>query len=898
MPADLRRYATDVLLRDGTSMHVRAVQPDDGPRLREHFERLSDPSRYRRFFGAKRRLSDADLHGLLDLDYRDRMALAAVQGPDGAERIVGFAGWAVVERGDTGARAEVSFSVEDALQGHGIGTLLLEQLAALAHAGGVTEFEADVLGDNQKMLDVFAASGFGVTRSIDGGVFHLTFGTAETPTSASAHDARDQRAAGRSLAPVLAPRSVALVGASARPGSVGRALLRNLQGRFQGPLYLVNPHAELIDGAQVYPRVDAIGAPVDLAVIAVPAAGVESVVTDCARAGVRGVVVISAGFGETGPAGREVEHRLRALVRGAGMRLIGPNCLGALNTDPRIGLDATFAPTWPPAGNVAMLSQSGALGLAMLDQAQARGIGLSCFVSMGNKADVSSNDLLCWCHDDPRTRVVVLYLESVGNGRRFARIAPAVAREKPIVAVKSGRSAAGSRAASSHSAALASREVAVDALFEQAGVIRTATMEELLDVTALLATQPPPRGPRVGVVTNAGGPGILCADACEAHGLVLPTLDSATVTALRALLPPEAGLGNPVDVVATATTAQMAAAIRLVGADPNVDAVIAIYIPVLARNVDEMKAAIVSAAAGVPDTKPVLTVLMSSQGLPATASSGPRGALPCYRYPENAALALGAAQRWARWREQEPGNVISPPTMAERAVRAIVERIVRDAREPVWASPADCAALLRAVEIEVAVGEVVSPSATVEAAERLGYPLVAKAVAAGLVHKTEIGGVIMQIESAAQMAAAVDTLLERCAAHGLLLDAVHLQRQVAGGVEALVGVTSDATFGPLLVCGLGGTLVELTRDVTHHLLPLSDLDAARMLTKLRAARLLDGYRGAPPADRESLVRLMQRVSALALLLPELVEMDLNPVRVLAPGEGAVVVDARMRFEPA
>jgi len=896
VPLDASQYRADVVLRDGGSIHLRAIRPDDRPRLLAHFTGLSPVSVYRRFHGVKKHLTEAELRHFSELDFVHRVALVATLRVGDDERIIGVGRFDVTP-GDA-RRAEVAFAVLDEHQGRGIGTALLEHLAVLARGLGVVEFEAEVLGENNAMMDVFGGSGFTVRRALSHGVFHVSFPTEETPAAAAAHDRREREAAARSIAAILAPRSVAIVGASRRPGSIGAALLENVVRRgFRGAVYPVNPAAGEIAGRRAYATVAAIGEQVDLAVVAVPAAAVEAAVTDCARAGVKGLVVISAGFAETGPAGRSVEGRLRDFVRGAGMRMVGPNCLGVLNTDPAVSLNATFADSWPPAGNVAMLTQSGALGLAILDQVEALNVGISSFVSVGNKADVSGNDLISYWADDPNTRVVVLYLESFGNPRRFARLAPEVARRKPIVAVKSGRSAAGSRAASSHSAALASLDVAIDALFEQAGVIRTATLEELLDVAALLATQPPPAGARVAVVTNAGGPGVLLADACEAQGLTLPPLAPATMEALRALLPPQAGLGNPIDMIASATPAQFARAIELVGADPGVDAVVAIYIPVMVSRPDEIAAAIAAGAGCVPREKPVLTVFMSARGAPAALSQGPRGALPSYSFPENAALVLAAAERYGRWLRRPRGDVLKLSPFAVSAVRAVVERVQQGVSEAHWLEPADVETLLRAIGIGVAASAEVEPARAAATADELGYPLVAKAVAAGLVHKTEVGGVILGLRSAGEVTDGVRLLRERLAGHGLVLERVLLQREVSTRVEALVGVTTDPTFGPLLVCGVGGVLVELVRDVAYRLPPVSDVDAEEMLDRLRAARLLTGYRGQPPADRAGLVDVVRRISALVEIVPELRELDLNPVAVRPEGQGAIVLDARIRLGP-
>ena len=495
--------------------------------------------------------------------------------------------------GQPTTHAEVAFTVADAHQGRGVGTLLLEHLAAVARWQGIDTFEAYVLGENNRMLEVFEASGFTVQRALDTGVFHISFPTADTPQVRAASTERERAAAAQSMQAFLNPRAVAVVGVSQRGDGVGAALLANLQrAGFPGRLYPIHPHADRDQWpAGLSPRQRRGGA-------CRPGAhrrpGVQRWRTSwpiVPLAGVHGVVVLSSGFAEASAAGREAEQRLRTLVRASGMRLVGPNCMGMLNTDPAIALNATFTtPVLPPAGNIGMLSQSGALGLAMLDYVQTLHVGLSTFVSIGNRADVSSNDILAYWADDPRTSVLVLYLESFGNPRQFARLAPAVAQRKPIIAVKSGRSVAGSRAAASHSAALATSDTAVEALFEQAGVLRANTLQELFDVAVLLSTQPIPPGPRVGVVTNAGGPGILLADTGETHGLVLPELTPETQAALRTILPPQAGVANPVDMIAAATPAQYARTIELVGADATIDALVVIYIPPLVTDPVEIAA--------------------------------------------------------------------------------------------------------------------------------------------------------------------------------------------------------------------------------------------------------------------------------------------------------------------
>jgi acetate---CoA ligase (ADP-forming) len=843
-------------------------------------------------FAQKKTLEPEELRELTEVDFGKHVALAAVVSTDGAETFVGIGRYL---RGTAGT-AEVAFAVVDDWQGKGVGTLLLEHLAAIGRAAGVERLEAHVMADNHPMMRVFADSGFLVEQTLDASIYRVTIPTRETGSFRVASAQREFGAVARSIRPFFEPRSVALVGASRRVDSIGHAILNNLiTCGFSGAVYPVNPRATEIQGRPTFPSVEAIGADVDLAIVAVPAAAVREALADCARAHVRAAVVISSGFAETGPSGRAAQSELRTMVRAAGMRLVGPNCMGVLNAAPSIRLNATFAPTWPPHGNVSMSSQSGALGIAMLDHAKRIDLGIASFVSVGNKADVSGNDLLCYWANDPATHVIALYLESFGNPRRFARIAPQVARQKPIVAVKSGRSVAGARAAASHSAALVSPDIGVDALFAQAGVTRTNTLEEMFDVTAFLSTQPLPRGPRIGVVTNAGGLGILLADACEARGLELPPLDPSTLAELKSFLPRDAGLANPVDMIASASPEQYERTIGLVANDPNVDVIVAIYIPPVVTNPGAIARAIALGASKVPTDKPIAAVFMSSSGAPAALSQGPRGKIPTYAFPENAAMAIAAANRYARWRERPRGTIKTLPLERERKLRSIVERVTIDGAR--WLAPRDVAEILALADIPLAplVTVEADPEMAARTAAELGFPVVAKAIATGLVHKTEVGGVILDLESSAAVRDAVRTLASRLSAARMNLTGVLLQHQVADGVEAIVGVTTDPAFGPLLVAGIGGVEVELLRDVSVRLTPVSDVDSAEMLGGLRTAKLLDGYRGAPAADRNALRDIIEKVSALVEAVPELEELELNPVRVFPRGKGAMAVDARIRL---
>ncbi|MBK9034812.1 MAG: acetate--CoA ligase family protein [Myxococcales bacterium] len=689
---------------------------------------------------------------------------------------------------------------------------------------------------------------------------------------------------------MLKPKTVAVIGASRTRGTIGAEIFHNLIANgFTGAVYPVNPGAHSVQGVRAYPSLREVPEQIELAVIVVPAAGVPEVIDDCVATGVKAVLVITAGFGETGDAGRARQDELLAKVRGAGMRMVGPNCLGLLNADPAIALDATFAPTWPPHGNVAFSSQSGAVGLAILDYAKELGIGIHQFVSIGNKADVSGNDLIEYWGADPAVQVVLLYLESFGNPTRFLRICKDVARRKPIVAVKSGRTGAGARAASSHTGALAGSEVAVEALISQAGVIRTDTIEELFDVAMVLANQPVPRGNRVALLTNAGGPGIMAADACESHGLEVPELAPATVAALREFLPPEASVRNPVDMIASATPAAYERALPLLLADPNVDAVIVLFVPPVGTQAAAVAAAIQRGGAGA--TKPVLTSFMGMHGVPAALSSLREGRFPSYAFPEAAAIALARVVRYGRWLARGPGAIPALPDVdAERARRAL-------AGHHGWLPSGATHEVLAAYGLrQPASVDAADADAAVAAAHAVGLPVAVKLASATITHKTDVGGVVLDVADAAAVRQAFVDIRARLDAlgRGAEMAGVTVQPMIPRSAELFVGATRAPGFGPLIGFGSGGTAVELWKDVVFRVHPLTDADARDMLAQIRGQALLDGFRGAPAVDRAALIDVILRVDRMMGDLPELAELDLNPVVTRGAGQGAIALDARLR----
>jgi acetyl coenzyme A synthetase (ADP forming)-like protein len=652
----------------------------------------------------------------------------------------------------------------------------------------------------------------------------------------------------------------------------------------------VNRTADSVHAVRAYPSVTALGERVDLAVIAVPKEHVLSVADECGRAGVRGLVVISAGFKETGPAGARAEEQLAGVCRRPGMRLVGPNCMGVLNGDPAVSLNATFAPTMPPYGGAGFVSQSGALGLSVLDYAREFGIGIAQFVSVGNKADVSGNDVLLQWEHDPAVRVILMYVENFGNPRRFLETASRITKTKPIIVVKSGRSTAGARAASSHTGALAASDAAVDALLAQAGVLRAGSVEELFDMAMAFTGQPLPRSRRTAVVTNSGGPGILAADALATHGLELVDLHPGTVQQLAPLFPSEASIRNPLDMIATATAGHYRRALEAVLADPNVDSAVALFVPPLGVRQEDVAEAIVGAAAGHA-TKPVLAVLMGREGLPQGRAELHRAGIPAYVFPESAARALAALRRHREWRAR-PALAPQRFTVDARAAAAAVRGARAAGRRKL--SEFEALDLLTAYGIPTArtrFARHVDDAA--RAAAEIGYPVAVKVVSPDIVHKTDVGGVRTDIGTALELRQACAEMLDAVTrgAASATVEGILVHQMIRGGRETIVGFARDPLFGPLLMFGLGGVYVEALGDVVFRMAPIQALDAHDMVRGIRAVRILEGVRGASPVAFGALAEILLRLSQLALDLDEILEVDVNPL--LAFPDGAVAVDARV-----
>ena len=895
----------DQVLTDGTTVHVREVRPADASLLLAMWDRTSPASRRARFMGPFT-LDAANVGRFVDLDPSHQFAVVATRGRGDTERMLGIARY---EREDEPTHAEFAALVEDAEQGRGLGTILVREVALRSAADGITHLTGDILANNARMLNLVRQLGLEYQSGGDASVVRSDLDTRLTERFHAVMDEEERLAATAALTRFLKPETIAVVGASRNPQNIGGLVFDNaLRGGFRGAVYPVNPNATSVQGDATYASLRDCPSVPDLVMVCVPAALVNDVIEEAGQLGVKAACIISAGFAEVA-GGAPLQEELLARARSHGMRLIGPNCMGLMNGHGGIRMNTTFSRTFPRPGRVSMSSQSGALGLAVLQHVERLGLGISTFVSVGNKADTSGNDLLLYWEEDEDTDVILMYLESFGNPRKFSRIARRISRHKPIVAVKSGRTSSGERAASSHTAAISAGDTAVEALFGQAGVIRTDTLEEMFDVATMLASQGLPRGRKVAVLTNAGGPGILAADALESHGLEVPRLTDRTIAELSEFLPAEAGLSNPVDMIASASPEAYRRAMKVLGNADEIDAVFVIFIPTGTTETDDVADAMVAAKAELPSGVPVISVFMSSpsQGMPPALAAAN---IPAFSFPEAAARALGRVTTYSRWRRRPLGAIVQPDGMDPDAARAVVERVLAGVSAPTgaqarrgedggrWCSTEEASQILAAYGIPTARSALVTDADEGAALQREWNVPVAVKVAAAI-HKADVGAIALDLRSGAAVAEAIGRIASNLERHDLGEHAGSylVQEMITGGVEMVVGVTHDPSFGPIIVTGMGGTLVELLRDVAVRITPVTDEDVHEMLDELKMAPLLRGYRGAPPSDVPALTDLIHRVNAMVEDLPEVAELDLNPVFVRPEGQGVVAVDVRMRVKP-
>ncbi|GAA1783340.1 GNAT family N-acetyltransferase [Streptomonospora arabica] len=880
-------WEADVVLTDGGTAHLRPITADDGDLLRAFHSRLSPETIYYRFFAPYPKLSARDVDRFTNVDYESRVALIATI----SDVMVAVVRYDKVAEDE----AEVAFVVEDGHQGRGLASVLLEHIAAAATERGVSRFIADVLPENRRMINVFREAGYTAQQSFDEGVIRLTLDLEPTHDAEEVMRAREQRAESRSIARLLFPASVAVIGASRTAHTIGQSVLRNLlDGDFKGPVYPVHPTAKAVAGVRAYTGILDVPDTVDLAVVAVRADMVVDVVEECAQKGVHGLVVVSSGFGEAGPEGRERQDELVRTARAAGMRVIGPNCLGIANTDPEISLNATLAPYVPPRGPIGFFSQSGALGRAILQSVAGRGMGLSTFVSAGNRADVSGNDLVQYWQEDPATKVVLQYLESLGNPRKFTRLARRLAKQKPVVAVRSGGSSQG--VPSGHAAgALSLPDYAVTSLFEQAGVVRVEDITQMFDVAQLFAYQPLPSGPRVGIVGNSDSLGLLVKDASVRQGL----------------RPRE-----PVALGPNATAEDFDEALTAVLADDSVDALVVVFIPALTPISDDV-AEVMRAKAAAAD-KPIVTTYLGYQGLPAElrqigeGGETAAGSVPSYPAPEDAVRALAYATRYSLWRNRESGRHPELADIDGARARSIVDRALgkRDEEQraedrTIWftsepvqneESAADretAYELLSCYGIDaVPYVPVSTEQEAVRAAEELGYPVVVKANAPDLRLRAGGTGIRADLRSATDVSGAFTALDDRLGADADLV----VQPMVVPGVPTVVRAGENPSFGSVVGFGLADVTAELLDDRAFRLAPLTDTDAADLVHAVRAAPLLFGLPAgatslAEQPDVEALQETLVRVSRLVDAFPEVAHIELDPV--IVNSAGAHVLGARV-----
>lgn len=864
-------WEADVVLRDGSVAHLRPIVPNDADGIRLFHSRQSAESIYFRFFAPLRELSERDIHRFTNVDYVDRVALVATIRED----IVGIGRYDCLDP----RTAEVAFNISDHYQGKGIGSVLLEHLAAIGRDAGVQKFTAEVLPHNRKMLTVFSDAGFAVTRRIEDGVVQVEFDIEPTDRSRAVAMSREHRAEALSVRTILHPRSVAVIGASRRRDSIGNTILRNLiKGGYTGEIYPINPNAATVRKRTAYPSIMATPAPVDLAVVAVPAHAVLEVVDECALAGVKALLVVSAGFAEEGADGSRLQSDLVRRARGSGMRVIGPNSFGIANTHPSLSLNASLSPTVPPAGHLGLFAQSGALSIAVLASAARRRLGLSSFASAGNRVDVSGNDFMQYWIDDDETRAVGLYLESMGNPRKFSRIARNLARIKPVIVVKSGASAYGVPPGHRVRKTKARPEV-FSAMLRQAGVMRVDNVHQLFDVAQLVVHQPLPKGNRVAVVGNSTALGSLTAEALASSGM--------RVTHGPVHLRTEAGADEFRDALAAAF------------ADPDVDSVLACFIPPLVTYDEDVAAAVRAAARG--SEKPCAATFLGMRGVDSghkTVSGSGEGedrAIPVYAMPEDAVRALASATRYGQWREQDHGTEVAPEGINRRIAEDIVHTVLSVSPKGRKLTHDESATLLAAYGVEVwPVRNVESSAQAVAAAEEVGYPVVLKSMASTVRNRVGSPGVRVDLRSAEAVEEAWESLANLLTGEGI--HPVVIQRMASPGVPCVVTSDEDPLFGPVLGFSIAGISTDLLADIAYRIPPLTDVTVRELITSIKAAPVLQGHRGATPVDLDALADLISRISVLADDLPEVARLELKTVN--ARGDGVDVLGAQITLAPA
>ena len=890
------KYSTSVALKDGSSLHLRPILMSDEERLLALFSRMSKQTIYLRFHHVLTHMSREEARRFCTVDYEDTFALVGTLGEGSEERIIAVGRYA---RQPGANRAQIAFEVEDKYQGLGIGTHLLDQLAYIARDKGITTFEAEVLAENKDMMNVLINSGFTMQRQYQGTTYVGLLDLAPTDVVEQKSFEREKFSSIASLRAFLNPKSVAVIGASRRPNTIGNFVFRNLiQQDFKGVVYPVNPNAEVVAAIKAYPSILDIPGDIDLAIIVVPADKVQQVVEESAHKGARGVVVLSSGFADIGGEGLERQNKLLTTIRSYGMRMLGPNCMGMMNTNPGVNLNATFANIVPPHGNIAFATQSGVLGSAILMYATSLNIGLSTFVSIGNRADISSNELLQYWEDDPDTDVVLQYLESFGNPRKFTRIARSITAKKPVVSLTGNRGNIQKRKFTSHTGAMATDQAATEALYKQAGILRVDTLEELFDTGNLLANQPLPQGNRVAIISNAGGPALLTAEACKSRGLEIPPLSDGLASRLKTFLPSRANILNPLDMSPEVSTDQYAQTLKLMLKDAGLDMVVVIFIQPIPRLSEEFAAVIREVAPLYREAgKPLVTSILGIRGAGIGLGPQDRKVVPSFAFPESTAGAMARAVEFSQRLKRPSGKIPEFSDIdKDRADRIISSAIEKSGKRQVWLDAESILGLFECYGIKFVTLKIArTPEEATAAAKEIGCPVAVKILSPSITQKTEVEGVILDCRSGDEVKKAFARIRENLQgiAKNAEMEGVIVQKMVQGGVEVIVGLTQHPAFGPLVMFGLGGVYVELFQDVIFNIHPLTDIDAHEMIKSVKAYQLLEGWRGSRRADIPAIEELLLRISAMAENHPQILEMDLNPVKVLPEGQFYLVVDGRI-----
>jgi len=889
------QYETSVILKDGSAILFRPIRITDTENWLNFYHRLSKRTIYMRLQYNPPDMGIEDAIRFCTVDYINSFAFVAEAIEEQQNRIVAVGRYSRLPEQKT---AEIAFVIEDKYQDKGITTKLIEWLATVARNNDIDTFEAYVLAENKNMMSVFQDYGFHMKKKLENNVYHITFPLTKTPEVVKKKDERLLFATLNSLRHIMKPRSVAVIGASNRPGVIGQQVFQSvLQSGFAGVAYPISPTWNSVMSVKTYPSVLDVPGEVDLGIIVVPSAQVLKVIDECGRKKVKGVVVISDGFKERGEEGAVLERELRKIAFGYGMRIIGPNCMGLMNTDSSVKLNATFSPIFPPQGNIAFVTQSGALGLGVLEFARNLGIGFSSYVSVGNRADIASTDLMQYWEKDPNTKVILLYLESIDNPDIFSRISKRVSSSKPVLAIKGGNTTAGSRASRSHTGAMTTSETVADALFQQAGIVKVKSIVELFDTAILLAYQPVPRGRRVAILTNGGGPGILAADACSQNGLILPELSEETVKKLKAAVKRDVNINNPIDLTAAGGPQEFEDILKILAEDPDIDSIMSIYVPAAGLTTKDIEEGINKAADTVYQSgKPLLVCFVGFAEQKGKAMEGNRF-VPYYLFPEDAALALANAARYAELSSEKRGSTpVFNDINKEKSKQIFNSVLTGTSQRPLWVPVKEMSEIFKSYGIHLE--EMGFASTAKEAAEisaRLGFPVAAKLDSKTITHKTDVGGVILNLNSEAEVENAFNEIRNRLKKTGREneMSGLMLQHMITEGSEVIVGVAEDSYLGHIMMFGLGGIYAELIKDTAVRLHPLTDLDAGKLIDSVKMSQLLKGYRGSEPLDIESLKDLLLRLSALIEDMPHITEMDLNPVKVLPEGKGYSILDARM-----